>query len=65
VHFDLGAQHSPTGFCSSAYGLRLGNLLSPLLFAIVIKALGKMIYATMSGSLLAGFFVGTRDVGGY
>jgi hypothetical protein len=49
---------------SSSNGLRLGDLLSPLLFVIVIEVLRKVISALMDGGLLlpreiaAGSFVG-------
>jgi hypothetical protein len=38
--------------------------LSPLLFVIVMEALGKMISTAVSGGLLSGFSVGTRNDGG-
>lgn len=34
--------------------------MSPLLFVMVIEALGIMKFAAMSGGLLSDFFVGTR-----
>jgi uncharacterized membrane protein YhdT len=49
-----------TGFFSSSHDLRQGNLSSPLLFVIVMEALGRMIFAIVSGGLLFGFFVGIR-----
>jgi hypothetical protein len=38
--------------------------LATLLFVIVMEALGRMIYVAMSGILLSGFSMGTRNVGG-
>jgi len=49
-----------SGFFSSTQGLRQGDLLSPLLFVVVIEALSKMMSATMDRGLLAGFTVGLR-----
>jgi hypothetical protein len=37
--------------------------LSPLLFIIVMEALGSMISAAVSGGLLFGFFMGAWNVG--
>jgi hypothetical protein len=51
-------------FFSSSSGLSKGDPLSLLLFAIVMEALGKMIFAAVSGGLLFGFFVRTRNDGG-
>jgi hypothetical protein len=51
---------SSTGFFSSSCGLRQGDSLSPLLFVLVMEALGRMISVAVSGGLLSGFFVGTK-----
>ena len=48
------------GFFSSSHGLRQRDPLSPLLFVIVMEALGRMILVAMSEGSLFGFFVGTR-----
>jgi len=42
-------------FFSSSSGLSKGDPLSLLLFAIVMEALGKMIFAAVSGGWLFGF----------
>jgi hypothetical protein len=59
VRFSVLVNSSPTGFFSSSRGLRQGDPLSPLLFVIVMEALGRMISAAVSGGLLSGFSVGT------
>jgi len=52
--------NSPTRFFGSSRGLRQWDLLSPLLFVIVMEALDRMISPAATGGLLSGFFVGTR-----
>jgi hypothetical protein len=59
VWFSVLVTFSPTSFFSSSRGLRQGDLLSPLLFIIVMEALGRMISAAVSGGLLSRFSVGT------
>lgn len=54
----------PTSFFNSSRGLSQENPLSPMLFVIVMETLGKINSAAVSGGLLFGFFVGTRNVGG-
>ena len=46
--FSVLVNDTPIGFFSSSHGLRQ-ETLSPLLFVIVMKALGRMIFAVVSG----------------
>jgi hypothetical protein len=48
----------PSGFFQSSRGIRQGDLLSPLLFVVVIEALSRMLNASMLQGLLSGFSVG-------
>jgi hypothetical protein len=57
LRFLVLVNNTPTGFFCSSYGLRKGGPLSPFLFVLVMKALGRMIFAIVSGGLLSGFFV--------
>jgi hypothetical protein len=64
MRFLILANDTPIGFFISFYGLRQGDPLSPLLFVMVIKALGMMISIAMSGSLFPGFSMGIGNIGG-
>jgi hypothetical protein len=59
VRFLILVNGSRIGFFGSSRGSRQGDLLSPMLFVIVMEALGRMILATESGGLLSGFSMGT------
>ncbi len=48
---------SPCGFFPSSIGVRQGDLLSLLLFVIVMEALGRLIEKTIGAGLLSGFSV--------
>jgi hypothetical protein len=60
MRFSVLVNGTPTGFFSSSRGSRQGD---PVLFVLVMEALGRMIFATVSGGLLSGFSVG--NVGGF
>jgi hypothetical protein len=62
VRFLILVNNTPTIFFSSSCGLRQGDPSSPLLFILVMEALGTMISPTVSGGWLSGFSVG--NVGG-
>ena len=52
---------NPKGFFGSSRGIRQGDSLSPLLFAIVMEVLSKMMNKAVESGLLSGFQVGSRD----
>jgi len=64
VCFLVLVNNTPIVFFSSSRCLSQGDLLSSLLFVIVMETLGRMIFASVSEGLLAGFSMGTRNVGG-
>jgi hypothetical protein len=59
VRFSILVNDTPTCFFNSSGGLRQGDLLSPLLFVIVMEALSMMISTAVSKGLLFRFSVGT------
>ena len=61
VRFSILIIESPYGFFSSLCGLRQGDMLSPLLFVIVMEALSRMMFTTVNNGLLFGFLVGSRN----
>jgi hypothetical protein len=60
VRFSIIINGSPSGFFSSSRGLRQGDLLSPLLFVLVMGALSQMLSATVEIGRLCGFSMGSR-----
>ncbi|XP_059458413.1 uncharacterized protein LOC132188011 [Corylus avellana] len=59
VLFSILVEGTPFDFFNSSHGLRQGNPLSPFLF-VVVKALSKMLIATVDRALLLSFSMGTR-----
>jgi len=60
VRFSVLVNGSPSDFFNSSRGLRQGDPLSPLLFAVVMEALSKMFNASVGKGLLSGFSVSSR-----
>ena len=50
---------TPSGFFQFYRGLHQGDLLSPLLFILIMEALSRMLYRVVQGGLLEGFEVST------
>ena len=59
VKFSILINGSPTNFFGSSRGLRQGDLLSPLLFDIVMEALSRTLDVAASAVEFSGFFVGS------
>jgi hypothetical protein len=56
--FSIPVNSSSFCFFSRSRGLRQWDLLSPLLFVIVMEALSRMMFVTVDSGLLSGFSVG-------
>jgi hypothetical protein len=53
VCFSVLINDTPISFFNSSYGLRQGDLLSLLLFVMVMEALGKMIHVAVNKGFLS------------
>jgi len=56
VGFSILVNGSPFGFFTSSHGLRQEDMLSPVLFVVVMEALSRMMVSTVEMRLLSGFF---------
>jgi hypothetical protein len=63
VHFSVLVNGSPTGFFINSRGLRQGDPLSPLWFAIVMEALRKLFSIAVHRGFLSGFSMGSDSNG--
>ena len=59
--FSILINGTPEGFFGSSRGIRQGDSVSPLLFAIVMEALSRMMNRAAESGLLSSFKVGSRD----
>jgi hypothetical protein len=60
VNFSVLISGTPFDFFSSSRGVRQGDLLSPLLFVVVMEAFSWMMNVAVERELLFGFSVGIR-----
>ena len=58
VQFSIMVNGSPSGFFGSSRGIRQGDLLSPLLFLLIIEVLSRMLRRTEEAGLIKGFKAG-------
>ena len=55
ICFSMLINGSLAGFFGSSHGLRQGDLLSPLLFLLVMEVLSRLLKRTEEGDFLRGF----------
>lgn len=58
IRFSILINGSPYGFFKGSRGLRKGNHLSPLLFALVMEAVGRMFNKAIHEGSLVRFLSG-------
>ena len=60
ARFSILINGTPKDFFGSSRGLRQGDRLFPLLFAIVMEALSRLLDGVVLAGHISGFTVGTR-----
>ncbi|XP_050280616.1 uncharacterized protein LOC126721610 [Quercus robur] len=64
ARFSVLINRPPVGFFSSSCGLRQGDLLSPLLFLLVMEVLSRLLKRTKDGGFISGFQANPNTRGG-